>query len=277
MKSNVQNIVERHKTKPRYKPLIEARIVGPKVVRSEKLSKETIASEGILKAKKGKIWKGLLPYTLKISTAGYSNISVFACYRHVLRHINKHMFHKEEGVLWELLCPKAKGQMKKQLSLKSNPRSQVCPIDLEDMQVLYDAYAIAVEEAVNDAVKFGCYTKNGTSAYYLGLSGLLVIIEKGVVKTAYFPLYIDSNFMATPRKFLTLKQKRENVIRERARKKREKKGTPERRLFKYGFKSTLRYFDMSECGYTMKRHHKELLRLAEQFMPLEYHRWKVIR
>jgi hypothetical protein len=254
---------------------LPAKINGPKIIRFASLSAEETRVETNYKITRDNIWKGLLPLQINVRESGVFKPTLFSCHLHALRHINKHMLRKEEGALWVLMCPEVRESINLMQNRTVNHRAQDALIPIAILQVLYNAYAGSVEKAINEAVRYNCFTGDSTSSYYLGLNGLLVIIDRGIVKTAYFPSFNDSSATSTPRKYLTLKDKRELRIRNKAKSKRNRKGTSSRRLYQHGFRSTLRYFAQMGNSNRSSKLYAELLTLAEKNMPESFYKWEV--
>lgn len=268
MKINIETFVEKHKASPRSQPLIKARIVGPKIVRFD--------SSDVIEEEVAKVPSRNTPVVRRIYTRhrGCSEAKIFGIRFSALRHINKHMLRSDEGAMWLLLCPWLSDVLKPIWEKTGNKRKQSAKIEADLFQQLYHCYADCIEKAVSEAMEYGTVTADSTATYFLGLSGLLVVIENGVVKTAFFPKFHKSLGMRTPRKIITNKDKRERKVRNRAQKKLLTKGPAFRRIFQQGFRSSLKYFADCDSSTRSKKQYLELLYLAESNMPCDYHDWK---
>jgi len=245
------------------------RIVGPKLVRFD--SPDVIEEE----ATKGLSWNSLAR-RLNLRYRGCSEAKIFANQFLALRHINKHLLRCDEGAMWLLLCPCLSDVMKPIWKRTGNTRNQSAKIDEDRFQQLYHSYADCIEKAVSEGIYYDTVTTDGNSTYFLGLSGLLVVIQHGVVKTAYFPKFDECLGMQTPCKKISSKEKRERKVRKRARKKLLTKGSVERRIFQHGFRTSMKYFADCDSSNKSKEQYLELLHLAKNSMPCNYHDWKQV-
>ncbi len=115
-------------------------------------------------------------------------IQVFADWEKAILHLCKHVLSAPECHGWALLMRRY--------------RSIINPDDVEGMfafgkeahatcgvsaQELFDEYAKEVEKTVVDAAILGWRNRRGHVLVGLGSSGVLVVIENGVLKTAFFP------------------------------------------------------------------------------------------
>ena len=244
------------------------RIVGPKIIRFD--STDIIEEE----ASKESNCDTLIIRRINTRYRGCSEAKIFANRFSAMRHINKHMLRSDEGAMWLLLCPWLSDVLKPAWEKSANARKQSTKIDADVFQKLYHCYADCIEKAVSEAMEYGTITADSRATYFLGLDGLMVVIQNRVVKTAYFPQFNQSLGTRTARKIITKKDKRERKVRKRAQKKLLSKGPAKRRIFQQGFRSSLKYFADCDSLNRSKKQYLELLHLAESNMPCNFHDWK---
>lgn len=180
-------------------------------------------------------------------------------------HIEKHMLHKTESYLWEALCPES-------AQLIHKYRGTLCEQIGEsgELQQLYTSYARVIVAAMNCAMKAGTVVSSGDRCFYLGLSGMFVVMENGFVRTAYFP---KNNRLHHPEANIG-KTKHELSKLRKNYKKHIKKNKGLRRIWAQGLSATMEYYKtlpVTAFDYQVK---KELGRLALSFSGMGYKDWK---
>jgi len=192
-------------------------------------------------------------------------VKIFKSKENAKRHVEKHMLHKNESYLWESLCPESAELIQKYRGVTCD---QIRKVD--DLQQLYTSYARVIVGALNCASIFGLVVSGNNKTFYLGLSGMFVVITNGCVRTAYFPVYVGE---CNEEKNVA-KGKRERSKQWMRYKKAMKRGSGLRRIWSQGLKRSMEYhkkLKKSTRDYKLK---KQLARQSSQFYAISFQAWK---
>ena len=247
-----ESIIESNRVK-----LIPPNVVGPRVVRTE------TPCPDLPPKKRKRTGLRLMPCLFLDDNS--KTVKIFGKRIAAKVHIEKHMLHKTESYLWEALCPES-------AQLIHKYRGTLCEQigESDELQQLYTSYARVIVAAMNCAMKAGTVVSRGDRCFYLGLSGMFVVVQRGYVRTAYFPknhgeVQAEANIGKTKRELLKMRKRLKKNV---------KKNKGLRRIWSQGLVRTMEYYKClpkSAKDYQMK---KQIGRLASSFSGMAYKDWK---
>jgi len=189
------------------------------------------------------------------------------------KHILKHVLGHGESSIWSLLLPSEGEVIARVLNSRTSKHVSIGDVSLVDLQMFYNSYVNVIESEIKIAESFGTVAEDSQSSFYLGLTGLFIVVRNNIVKTAYFPMWSDEKKFVELNCVSCVKKKRDKKRRQKAMEKRSSKGTPERRIFKSGLRATVTVFRNTKSTDKDFNTRQRMAGLAADNMPMKYHQW----
>jgi hypothetical protein len=160
------------------------------------------------------------------------------------------------------------------MSTRSGKFVDIDKVEIKELQQIYNAYSKAIELELQSAVACGTVVSSGSLQLSVGLSGLFIVTNHDVIRTAYFPTWSSIREFDCTSFIHSKKRKRDKERKIKSRKKLIAKGSDEKQLFRLGIKSTHRMFAKSQAkdkDYLLK---KKLACLISENVPLIFQDWE---
>lgn len=115
-------------------------------------------------------------------------VRIFADAPSALTHIRDHLLTEPESTVWPLVQPRLwELGAWDQSGRCGRPSPARLEVGDEATSILYDLYADAIEEAYHDATRLGWIARDGEVTVAMGTSGLLLVLRRHCICSAFLP------------------------------------------------------------------------------------------